>query len=81
VEEAVALADRIIVLANGSVALNLHVDLPRPRDHASRGFTEIKKAVLDTVLGVRQADAARVHALEAPEAVVETGRPRLVRTA
>jgi sulfonate transport system ATP-binding protein len=84
VEEAVALADRIIVLAGGTVALDLRVDLPRPRDHASRGFTEIKKAVLDEVLGVRQGDDSRVHALEAldePEAIVETTGPRLVRTA
>lgn len=81
VEEAVALADRIIVLASGTVALDLRVDLPRPRDHTSRGFTEIKKAVLDEVLGVRHAETSRVHALGLPEAAIEAGRPRLVRTA
>ena len=53
VEEAVALADRIIVLSDGLVALDDRVDLPRPRDHATPRFTEIKKAVLDEVLGVR----------------------------
>jgi sulfonate transport system ATP-binding protein len=84
VEEAVALADRIIVLAGGTVALDLRVDLPRPRDHASRGFTEIKKAVLDTVLGQRQTETPHVHALDAlggPEAIGEPTRPRLARTA
>src|SRR5215218_2489567 len=45
--------------------LDMHVDLPRPRDHASRGFTEIKKAVLDTVLGERHAVTPYVHALDA----------------
>src|SRR5215204_5927799 len=74
VEEAVALADRIIVLADGAVALDLRVDLPRPRDHTSRGFTEIKKIVLDTVLGQRHTETPYVHALDAldgPEAIVE----------
>jgi sulfonate transport system ATP-binding protein len=84
VEEAVALADRIIVLAGGTVALDARVDLPRPRDHASRGFTEIKKVVLDTVLGQRQVETPYVHALDAldePDAIVEPAGPRLVRTA
>ncbi|MFT4040440.1 MAG: ATP-binding cassette domain-containing protein [Thermomicrobiales bacterium] len=83
VEEAVALADRIIVLKDGVVALDLRVDLPRPRDHSTRGFTEIKKAVLDEVLGLRQQESAsRVHALEAIEDEEETEvRPRLARTA
>jgi sulfonate transport system ATP-binding protein len=84
VEEAVALADRIVVLAGGTVALDLRVDLPRPRDHASRGFTEIKKTVLDTVLGVRHTETPYVHALdvlEGAEAIGEPTGPRLVRTA
>lgn len=76
VEEAVALADRIIVLSAGLVALDLAVDLPRPRDHAAPRFTEIKKAVLDEVLGVRNEPPVRVHALAAPPAA-----DRLVRTA
>ncbi len=76
VEEAVALADRIIVLSHGRVSLDLQVGLPRPRDHAAPRFTEIKKAVLDEVLGVGHAPPVRVHALAAPP---EAGR--LVRTA
>src|SRR5215210_2452632 len=61
VEEAVALADRIIVLAGGTVALDLRVDLPRPRVYTGRGSTEIKKAVLDTVLGQRHTEPTYVH--------------------
>src|SRR5215203_1414070 len=61
VEEAVALADRIIVLSAGQVALDLHVDLPRPRDHAARRFTELKAIALDEVLGTRHERGARMH--------------------
>jgi sulfonate transport system ATP-binding protein len=79
VEEAVALADRIIVLSAGLVALDLRVDLPRPRDHASRRFTEIKKTVLDEVLGTGHDRSALVHALAPNGAVPDRGA--LVRSA
>jgi sulfonate transport system ATP-binding protein len=77
VEEAVALADRIIVLSAGLVALDLRVDLPRPRDHASPGFTETKKRALDEVLGVRSDPTVRVRALSPSPALAE----RLARSA
>jgi sulfonate transport system ATP-binding protein len=83
VEEAVALADRIIVLSAGLIALDLHVDLPRPRDHAMRRFIEIKMTVLDQVLGIRHEHdrSAQLHALTPASngAVVEQGE--LVRSA
>ncbi|MFN8594447.1 MAG: ATP-binding cassette domain-containing protein [Thermomicrobiales bacterium] len=75
VEEAVALADRIIVLAVGQIALDLRVDLPRPRDHTSRRFTECKARVLDEVRGIRHAPPALIPTLS-------SGQPApLVRTA
>ncbi len=77
VEEAVALADRIIVLSAGQVVLDLRVDLPRPRDHAARRFTEIKTTVLDEVLGVRHTRAARMHAIAPTSEAVD----RLIRSA
>jgi sulfonate transport system ATP-binding protein len=79
VEEAVALADRIIVLSAGQVALDLQVNLPRPRDHAARHFTELKATVLDEVLGTRHERVARMHALSPAQADIAT--ERLVRTA
>ncbi len=79
VEEAVALADRIIVLAEGTVALDVRVDLPRPRDHATRRFTEIKTAILNQVLGTRPEPLVSVHALTPAHAVMT--HDQLVRTA
>jgi sulfonate transport system ATP-binding protein len=78
VEEAVALADRIVVFTGGQVALDLPVDLPRPRDRASFRFTEFKAIALAEVLGERQAVPARMHTLSR---VQEPGSNLLVRTA
>lgn len=50
VEEAVALADRVIVIEAGKVALDLSVRLSRPRDRASEAFVNIREAVLDKVM-------------------------------
>lgn len=78
VEEAVALADRIIVLATGQIALDLPVDLPRPRDRTAPLFNELKAIALAAVLGERHTAPARVHALSR----VDTPRNGLlVRTA
>ena len=79
VEEAVALADRIIVLSEGQIALDLRIDLPRPRDHVDSRFTELKAITLNEVLGRRFERASRMHALSlAQTAGVDD---RLMRTA
>jgi sulfonate transport system ATP-binding protein len=46
VEEAVALADRIILIEDAQITLNATVDLPRPRVRDSAGFTAIRHEVL-----------------------------------
>jgi sulfonate transport system ATP-binding protein len=51
VAEAVALADRVVVLDGGKVALDLAVRLPRPRHRGDHRFGELEAAVLDRVLG------------------------------
>jgi sulfonate transport system ATP-binding protein len=48
-EEAVLLADRIVVLGHGVVQADLPVDLSRPRDVTSNDFNRIKRAVLDSL--------------------------------
>ncbi|MFN3004287.1 ABC transporter ATP-binding protein [Mycolicibacterium wolinskyi] len=49
IEEAVLLADRIVVLGKGLVQADLAVDLPRPRDVTSPAFNAIKRQVLDSL--------------------------------
>jgi sulfonate transport system ATP-binding protein len=56
VSEAVALADRIVVLDGGTVAADVTVDLPRPRQRGDAGAAAIEGDVLRRLLGgTRQA--------------------------
>ena len=50
VEEAVYLADRIIVLNQGKIDLNLAIALPRPRNPGSVAFADLKAQILDRIL-------------------------------
>jgi sulfonate transport system ATP-binding protein len=53
VDEAVLLADRVLVLEHGRIALDTSVRLPRPRRHDMAGFHALRAALLDA-LGVRE---------------------------
>ncbi|CAB3758110.1 ATP-binding cassette domain-containing protein [Paraburkholderia solisilvae] len=50
VHEAVALADRILLIEEGRIALDLPVPLARPRERASAGFASLEDRVLRQVL-------------------------------
>jgi sulfonate transport system ATP-binding protein len=50
VEEAVALADRILLMEGGRVTFQTAVSLERPRDRASAEFTALKEAILERIL-------------------------------
>nr|WP_314544844.1 ATP-binding cassette domain-containing protein [uncultured Massilia sp.] len=50
VQEAVVLADRILLVEDGRVTLDLRVDLPRPRRRGNGEFAAVEKKVLDRVL-------------------------------
>lgn len=50
VEEAIALADRVLLIEAGEIALDMAVKLPRPRARGSAVFAEIKEAVLERVM-------------------------------
>ncbi|MBN3893562.1 MAG: ATP-binding cassette domain-containing protein [Nostoc sp. JL31] len=50
VEEAVALADRVIVIDQGKISMDLPVRLSRPRDRSSEVFINIREAVLERVM-------------------------------
>jgi sulfonate transport system ATP-binding protein len=50
VQEAVTLADRILLIENGRIEMDLRVDLARPRARGSAAFGTLEKQVLDRVL-------------------------------
>jgi len=51
VGEAVALADRVIVLEAGGIALDLALNLPRSRERASAQAAAYEQQLLDVILG------------------------------
>jgi sulfonate transport system ATP-binding protein len=51
VEEAVALADRVLVLRDGRFAVDVTVDEARPRDRSAPGFAHLRRTLLNA-LGV-----------------------------
>lgn len=59
VEEAVTLADRIVVIEEGRIALDLHVNLSRPRNRASEAFVHIREVVLEQVMNTESTYANR----------------------
>jgi sulfonate transport system ATP-binding protein len=50
VAEAVALADRIVLIEAGSIAGDFPVDLKRPRQRGSADFTRIEAAILERLI-------------------------------
>ncbi|RMX02231.1 ATP-binding cassette domain-containing protein [Corticibacter populi] len=50
VQEAVALADRVLLIEDGAIALDLPIELPHPRERGSAAFAELEKRILDRVL-------------------------------
>lgn len=51
VSEAVALADRVIVLDAGRVALDLPIGIPRPRRHGGADFARYEQIILQQLFG------------------------------
>ena len=56
VAEAIALADRIVLLEQGALALDLKVDLPRPRSHGSPETAKLAVKILARLLGEERAE-------------------------
>ncbi len=50
VQEAVALADRVLLVEDGRISLNLRIDLPRPRARGTAEFAALEQRVLAKVL-------------------------------
>jgi sulfonate transport system ATP-binding protein len=60
VDESLLLADRILVLADGAIALDLPVDLDRPRDRSDGEFIALRSRLL-RCLGVEDTEAPTSH--------------------
>ena len=50
VQEAVALADRVVLIEDGAITLDCRVDLPRPRSRGNPQFAELEERILARVL-------------------------------
>lgn len=50
VQEAVALADRVVLIEDGEIALDERIALPRPRSRGDAAFAATEKRILDRVL-------------------------------
>jgi len=59
VSEAIALADRVLLIEEGRIGLDLAIDLPRPRRKGSAKLAELEAEVLERVLSPPQPVAAR----------------------
>jgi len=72
VQEAVVLADRVVLIEDGRVALDEPIRLPRPRSRGDAEFAAIEKRILDRVLGrdERQAGSGLVPGAVLPATVV-----------
>lgn len=52
VSEAVALADRVLLIERGGIGLDASVGLPRPRSRGAAGFAELEERVLRHIVGL-----------------------------
>lgn len=62
VSEAVAMADRVLLIEEGKVGLDLAVDLPRPRRKGSARLAELEAEVLDRVMKRSSTEQLRLRA-------------------
>lgn len=60
VEEAAALADRVLVMENGRVAMTQDIDLPRPRGRGDARFGAVVQSILDRVM-LSHRNASKEH--------------------
>ncbi|MET3697180.1 sulfonate transport system ATP-binding protein [Bacillus oleivorans] len=51
VEEAVALADRVILIEAGQIVLNIPINLPRRRQRTHPGFAKYVEEILERIMG------------------------------
>jgi len=63
VEEAVMLADRVILIEEGKVVMNKEINLPRPRKKDSIQYSSLAAQILDRVMQVEgEMEKKAIHA-------------------
>jgi len=62
IQEAVALADRVVVLEDGAIAADLHLPMPRPRVREERAFVETVGSLLRHILRIAPAKQVALDA-------------------
>lgn len=73
VEEAVVLADRVVLIENGQIGLDLEINLPRPRVRGDAVLALTVEKILHRVMG-KQEREAQAGRLTQGEAVAAAGR-------
>lgn len=63
VQEAVALADRVILIEDGAIALDERIGLSRPRSRGDAAFAALEKKILDRVLQHADPEEPETHDL------------------
>ena len=63
VSEAVMMADRVLLIEEGQIGLDLQVDLPRPRRRGSAHLAELEAEVLDRVMKRSENEQQKRYAL------------------
>lgn len=61
VAEAIALADRIILIDEGKIKFDVAVNLPRPRKRGSSAFAELEAKILNELLGLEEETRSPQH--------------------
>jgi sulfonate transport system ATP-binding protein len=67
VQEAIALADRVVLIEDGGVALDVPIELPRPRSRGSAAFAAIEERILERVLRRGAGGGATIRGLALTE--------------
>ncbi len=65
VEEAVVLADRVVLVENGQIAMDCPISLPRPRVRGNAVFAQTVEHILQRVMGKYESNQSRFQYSEA----------------
>lgn len=75
VPEAIALADRVVLIEHGAITLDQKIDLPRRRERGTAEFAKLEGLVLSRVMGIEE--VVSKNQLKGTIASINTGDPVL----